>query len=271
MAEGRMGNSKVQNSEEIRCVNRSVESREGEDSAQPTIEGYAAMFNARTVIQTWYDSFEEFINPRAFDRAIAERQNVRALFNHDSNMLLGAIENDTLKLRADETGLFDTILPNMETTTGRDVFAHIKRGELKGQSFAFTIRSDKWTFGKDKDLDVREILEIETLYDVGPVTYPAYEATSIAARDKDTETLKRTREWRKEFESKNRSTLVELEAREDLEPGAFRVEGRESGLSVVVSRDLIRRESVPEIPRVTSSVNFLRKRLAIASGDYSRK
>lgn len=137
------------------------------------IEGYAAVFNSPSGD---LGGFTETIKPGAFTRAIKTRQDVRALFNHNPNAIIGRTKSGTLRLSEDSAGLhFACDLP--DTQLGRDVRASIKRGDIDGCSFGFIARSDSWnTQGTE-----RQLLDVDLL-DVGPVTYPAYTATSVSAR-----------------------------------------------------------------------------------------
>jgi HK97 family phage prohead protease len=151
----------------------------------PQIAGYGAVFyNAAepgTEYQLWTD-FVERIMPGAFDRAVAERDDARALFNHDPTNLLGRIAAKTLSLEVDATGLAYTIDPP-DTQMGRDVVEMIRRGDLSGSSFAFEVTDEDIRKEKRDDVEkwIREIRGVK-LYDVGPVTYPAYEATTTGVR-----------------------------------------------------------------------------------------
>lgn len=146
----------------------------------PNIVGYTAVFGVDTEIQTYFGSFRERIQKGAFQRAIRERQNARALRNHDPDNLLGSVEGKTLELKEDATGLFVEIkTPN--TTLGRDTVELIKRGDLSGMSFAFIVRKEKWVNGEDGSPDLRVIQDVD-LFDVGPVTYPAYAQTTADTR-----------------------------------------------------------------------------------------
>jgi hypothetical protein len=137
-----------------------------------TIEGYAAVFNSKVDLGL----FVESVAPGAFGRAIRQKQDVRCLFNHDPNMILGRTTNGTLDLREDATGLrFRCTLA--DTSVAADVRKSILRGDVSGCSFSFVVVSDKWEW-KEK----HRVLTDVDLYDVGPVTYPAYKQTSVGAR-----------------------------------------------------------------------------------------
>lgn len=170
------------------------------------IVGYAAVFHREGDAGTEYrlgTDVVERIAPTAFDRALKEKHDARALFNHDPNMLLGRAAAGTLRLTRDDTGLrYEIDLP--DTQVGKDVAASIARGDLSGSSFAFSIKGkDGQRFEKGKEYDVRHILDVD-LYDVGPVTYPAYEATTAGLRSGDcSDAFEAVNEWRKQQEAES--------------------------------------------------------------------
>lgn len=142
--------------------------------------GYAAKFGIRTEIgnaKLW--GFYEEIASSAFDRAIREAQDVRLLFNHNPDLLLGRTSSGTLRLKTDSVGLWnDAELP--DTTLGRDISVQIQRRDITGQSFAFVTRKDMWET-LDDGTELRTVLDLD-LFDTGPVTYPAYEDTTAGVR-----------------------------------------------------------------------------------------
>lgn len=140
-----------------------------------TIEGYAAVFNTMTDLG-W---FREQIAPGAFKRAIAEKQDVRCLFNHNPDQMLGRTKSGTLTLEEDNTGLkFNCSVP--DTTIGKDVYAMIQRGDVDQCSFAFNVKDEEVTYD-DEGKATRTVKDVD-LFDVSPVTYPAYPTTSVQAR-----------------------------------------------------------------------------------------
>lgn len=154
------------------------------DGGKPGIEGYGAVFNQEYVL---YDSptlrIVERVLPGTFKRTIAESQDVRCLFNHDANNLLGRTTNQTMRLREDAKGLaFDTDL-DMQTRIANDVSRFIARKDVTGCSFSFNVTKQTRTETEENDklIILREIQDVDT-YDVGPVTYPAYEGTSVGGR-----------------------------------------------------------------------------------------
>lgn len=148
------------------------------------IEGYAAVFyrdgDKSTEFEIW-PGFVERIRPGAFDRALLEKQDVRALFNHDSGKILGRTSAGTLRLSVDQIGLrYEIDVP--DTSTGRDVVASLERGDIDGSSFAFLPTQSIWI--EEPELEIREIMDCD-LFDVGPVTWPAYEGTTAGVRSRD--------------------------------------------------------------------------------------
>jgi len=170
-----------------------------------TLTGYAAKFDKDSVDLGW---FIERIRPGAFADAL-KTSDVRGLVNHDANMLLGRTSAGTLRLEENAIGLrFDLDLP--DTQPGRDIAESVKRGDITGCSFAFTTKEDDWQYTDDGP-DRREIIEVKELFDVGPVTYPAYPDTTVAARSL-VERCKQAREEVIEPEHEEQKELTPLEA-----------------------------------------------------------
>lgn len=151
------------------------------------IVGYSARFDEWTTLyESKYFRWREVIRPGAFARALREKQDVRALFNHDETYVLGRSTAGTLMLREDKVGLFAEITPPDSQTINDLVVTPIERGDISGQSFAFMIAPAGevvtiMTDASGRTLEDREILDVD-LYDVGPVTFPQYESTDIALR-----------------------------------------------------------------------------------------
>lgn len=158
---------------ETRTINFEV--RKAKDEPR-RIEGYAAVFDTPADLG-W---FTEEIARGAFDDS--DTADVVALFNHDPNFPLARTSSGTLELKADETGLrYSFEVP--DTSIGRDLLVMIERGDISQSSFAFTIEKETWI--EEKGKNPRRVIEkVERLYDVSPVTYPAYQETSVMARKK---------------------------------------------------------------------------------------
>jgi HK97 family phage prohead protease len=148
-----------------------VDLRASEENGRPKITGYTAVFNSESQD---LGGFIETIRPGAFVETI-RTDDVRALFNHDPSNILGRNTAGTLKMKEDERGLYVEIWVD-DTQIGRDVHASVKRGDITGMSFGFRTLADNW-----KGENLRELIKVQ-LFDVGPVTYPAYLATTAGAR-----------------------------------------------------------------------------------------
>lgn len=140
------------------------------------IEGHAAVFNQLSLPLAggW---FREKIEPGAFIKTIKE-DDIRGLWNHDDNYVLARNKSGTLKLSEDEKGLFVSITPP-DTTWARDLGVTIKRKDVDQMSFAFDVLGETWV--KENGENIRTLTEVK-LYDVSPVTYPAYPQTDVAVR-----------------------------------------------------------------------------------------
>lgn len=158
---------------ETRTVDiKNVQTR-ADDNEPLKVSGYAAIFNSQTSIG---DFFDEIIEPGAFKRTISENDDIRALFNHDWNVVLGRTKSGTLKLSEDKRGLkFDLELPN--TTAGKDLAASMERGDINQCSFGFVATEETWDYTAEPAL--RTIHEVE-LYEVSIVSIPAYDDTEAA-------------------------------------------------------------------------------------------
>lgn len=144
------------------------------DGMPPKMFGHAAMFDS---LSEDLGGFRERIAPGAFAKSL-ESADIRALFNHDSNIVLGRNKAGTLRLKEDMSGLAIEIDPP-DTQAARDLMVSMKRGDISQMSFGFRTIQDKWA--KVNNEWVRTLLEVD-LFDVSPVTYPAYNSTDIAVR-----------------------------------------------------------------------------------------
>lgn len=163
--------------QETRTHSGAVEARKAAELT--TLRGYAAVFNSETVIGGW---FRELILPEAFTDALSRPDDVRAQFNHDSNYVLGRTSAGTLRLSVDEHGLiYEVDLP--DTSYARDLAQSVARGDVSQSSFMFEVTGEAWEYppASSGQLPLRKISAV-TLYDVAPVTFPAYADTSVSAR-----------------------------------------------------------------------------------------
>ena len=153
------------------------ELRASEEDGGRILVGYAAKFNARS--ERIGDFYEE-IAPGAFAGVLGN--DVRALYNHDANMVLGRTTNGTLRLEEDAQGLRVAItLP--ETSYAQDLWTLVQRGDVSQMSFGFTVGKGGQEWRKEGANPIRRITQVARLLDVSPVTYPAYPQTTVQARD----------------------------------------------------------------------------------------
>jgi HK97 family phage prohead protease len=172
----------------------SFEAAEGSDGN--TLEGYAAVFDAWTEIDSWEGSFRERIAPGAFKKTLSERMPVLQ-FDHGTHPLIGSIPLGVFtSLREDENGLFvrGRLSDNWLVEPVRDA---IRDGAITGMSFRFRVIKDQWKRGADK-VPERTISEI-ALYEAGPVVFPAYEQTSVGVRSREVLTALNDPETRQEI------------------------------------------------------------------------
>ncbi|MCL4818935.1 MAG: HK97 family phage prohead protease [Vicinamibacteria bacterium] len=145
-----------------------------------TLVGYAALFGSLSVN---LGGFREQIEPGAFKESISE-DDIRSLFNHDEDHVLGRLANKTLRLAEDAKGLrFENDLP--DTQTARDLATLIERGDVSQMSFAFRVKPNGDRWDEDPELGLVRTLTAVRLRDVGPVTFPAYPDTGVAVRSLD--------------------------------------------------------------------------------------
>jgi HK97 family phage prohead protease len=185
-----------------------LEKREGKS---PLIVGYGAVFYNAADPGTEYELWEGFVErimPGTFDRAIQE-DDVRGLFNHDPDNLLGRTTAGTMRLSVDATGLRYEIDPG-NTQIAKDVCEHCERKDLTGSSFSFCVTDQ--TELKEDGKRVREIRGVK-LFDVGPVTFPAYTGTSAQCRSEDIEGAKRFFEQRQQERAALAARLTQYQIR----------------------------------------------------------
>ena len=157
------------------CPDIELRAVDGDDDTQVLV-GYAALFGQ---LSEDLGGFREKIAPGAFAKSLGG--DVRALFNHDPNLIIGRTQAKTLVLTEDQRGLrVEISLP--DTSVARDLMESVKVGNINQMSFGFRTISDHW-----EDINgevVRTLIEVKLL-DVSPVTFPAYPQTEIAKRSMD--------------------------------------------------------------------------------------
>lgn len=145
-----------------------------DEEGKAKIIWYASVFDQ---LSEDLGGWKERVNRRAFTKAV--QQDVRAFFNHDPNMMLGRSSAGTLKLHVDLHGLLAEVTPP-NTTYARDLLEIVSRGDIGGGSIGFRVARDRWAI-EEGDVLVREVVELERLYDVSLVSLPAFPGTEGSA------------------------------------------------------------------------------------------
>nr|DAD81605.1 MAG TPA: prohead serine protease [Myoviridae sp. cthmz15] len=169
-----------------------------EDSDAVYIEGYFAVFDSP--YELW-EGATEIIKPGAFDGCLS--QDVRALINHDSTLVLGRTKAGTLELKTDSRGLWGSIKINRDDTDAMNLYARVQRGDVDQCSFGFEIERE--TFVDLGNGTIRwEIEKVNPLYEVSVCTFPAYEETAVSARKQQLEEIQRrqAQAWRETMRRK---------------------------------------------------------------------
>ena len=158
---------------------------ENEENKQ-LVEGYAAVFNQRTLIweSEWSGwKYMEVIDRNAFTGA--DMSDTVFKYNHgDVAMILARASNNTLTMSTDDKGLRISA-DIIDTNNGTDVYKLIKRGDLNKMSFAFTVKNERTESDRENKIYTRTITAFDKIYDVAVVDFPAYDGTSIQARSKE--------------------------------------------------------------------------------------
>lgn len=156
------------------------------DENKQLVEGYAAVFNQRALIweSEWSGwKYMEVIDRNAFNGA--DMNDTVFKYNHgDVAMILARASNNTLTMNTDDKGLRISA-DIIDTNNGTDVYKLIKRGDLNKMSFAFTVKSERTEVDKENKIYTRTITAFDKIYDVAVVDFPAYDGTSIQARNKE--------------------------------------------------------------------------------------
>lgn len=165
--------------------------RTNEQEGQRRIEGYFAVFGS--AYELW-EGATESIDAHAFDDALDD--DIRALIDHETRLVLGRTKVNTLSLRVDNTGLWGSVLINEQDGDAMNLYRRVERGDVDQCSFGFDILSEKYDARADGS--VHWTIERVKLYEVSCVTFPAYKETSITARKEQYDQLRRreVESWR---------------------------------------------------------------------------
>lgn len=154
------------------------------DNENPHIEGYFAVFDE--IYEVW-PGVTESIAPGAFDESVS--QDVRALYNHNTDAILGRVSAGTLELRQDSHGLWGRIKINERDSEAMNVYERIARGDIQGCSFGFDIEKESYTIKEDGSIHYT-IERVNPLWEVSPCVFPAYEQTTVSSRGRDFDQIK---------------------------------------------------------------------------------
>lgn len=168
---------------EVRSLIMPLEVRaESNAEGKKVIVGYAAIYNSPTILRDWWgEEFLEEIAQGAFDTSLKE-DNIRALYNHNPDHILGSTKSGTLVLSSDTKGLrFENYLPN--TQVANDLYENVSRGDVDGNSFGFKVRKDQWSKVEHdgKEMMKRTLVDVK-LIEISPTPFPAYEDTEVDCR-----------------------------------------------------------------------------------------
>lgn len=155
-----------------------------EQDGEMTIEGYFAIFNK--VTELWPGAYEK-IDPEAFNNTLGN--DIRALINHDTTLVLGRTKANTLSLSIDSYGLFGVIQINSEDRDAVNLYERVKRGDVDQCSFGFNILNEEIDYRDDGTIEWT-LKEID-LHEVSVCTFPAYADTAVQARHNEVEQHKK--------------------------------------------------------------------------------
>jgi uncharacterized protein len=180
-----------------------IETRITKRAKKNIVTGHAAIFGQ---LSEDLGGFKEKIKVGAFDGVL--KNDVRAFFNHDPNFLLARTTSGTLKLAVDKVGLsYSFEVP--DTTAGRDLVISMERGDITQSSFAFMVEKDSWS--EQDGQEIRTIEKVGRLFDVSPVSIPAYpQANDLVVAKRSRMTYKDKTKMKKENEWQNQTDLLKL-------------------------------------------------------------
>lgn len=168
-----------------------------EDGEELRIEGYFAVFNS---IYDIGPGMSESIAPEAFKGTLAD--DIRALVNHDTTLVLGRTSAHTLELREDERGLWGRISINPKDTDAMNLYERVKRGDVNQCSIGFDIIREDTEISEDGS--VHWTIQEVRLYEVTCCTFPAYKETNISAREaqRDEFLKRRLESWKTKMKAR---------------------------------------------------------------------
>lgn len=180
---------------QMRSIASEFKTREAEDGFY--IEGYFSVFN--TIYELWPGATES-VAPGAFANALGD--DIRALIDHETRLVLGRNKAGTLELREDSHGLWGKIRINPNDVDAMNLYERVKRGDVDQCSFGFAIINEETECREDGSIHwtIKEV----KLYEVSVVTFPAYEETSVSARKQQFEDIQKRENEKWQLDMKNR-------------------------------------------------------------------
>nr|DAH88884.1 MAG TPA: prohead serine protease [Caudoviricetes sp.] len=174
-----------------------------DENGELYLEGYFAVFNA--VYELWPGATES-IAPGAFDDSVSD--DVRALYNHNIDIVLGRTSAGTMEIRQDSHGLWGRVKINRDDSDAMNAYARIQRGDITGCSFGFDIAAQETDYRDDGTVHWT-ITRVSPLYEISPCTFPAYADTSVTARRRDFDEIQRRRreKWKTDMLEKLKNTM----------------------------------------------------------------
>jgi uncharacterized protein len=182
---------------QTRSLQTNITATRAEQDDEMYIEGYFAVFNCET--ELFPGAFEE-IAPEAFNDTLSN--DIRALINHDTSLVLGRNKAGTLELKVDSRGLWGRIKINPRDSDAVNLYERVKRGDVDQCSFGFNIIEEETEFRDDGTVKWR--LKKVDLHEVSVVTFPAYEDTSVQARMREYEQHKKRQLEQRKMKLKER-------------------------------------------------------------------
>lgn len=172
-------------------------SRAEENNNEMYIEGYFSVFGQQT--ELWPGAFEE-IGASSFDETLGN--DIRALINHDTTLVLARNKANTLELKIDSHGLWGLIKINPNDTDAVNLYERVKRGDVDQCSFGFNILEEVIDWRDDGT--VKWTITKIDLHEVSVCTFPAYEETGVQARQSEVEQHKERQLEQRKFKLKER-------------------------------------------------------------------
>lgn len=180
-----------------------------ENKGAYTLGGYITKYNSRSQFMGFYEE----IDVGAFDESLANRKFIPALYNHDTDKILGSTRSGSLSLESDDVGLKFELRINPQVSYAKDVYELVKSGDVQGCSFGMVVLEDEW-FTDDEGYDLRIVKKAE-LYEVTITALPAYEDSEVSCRSYDLFKANQSEE-RAKLEAEEKAKAEEEKAKAEL-------------------------------------------------------